>query len=288
MAFKKKFNRILNAVMSFSDMLVDNHVFAYSAQASFFVVISAVPFLMLVINVLQAVLPISRENFAGFIAILPIQIQSLASEFVNDFFEDSSISLVSITSIFLIFMASRGVRSLSKGLKVVFNTYEEHNNYIKETAWSLLYTLIFMVSIIVCVASLLFGKYLAGVIEKNIPVFRHVVELILDLRYLILFIFLTLVFMTAYKFLGRSKIKFFGHFVGASLASGFWLGFSGAYSLYVRNLANFSYVYGSLTAVIFLMLWLWFCMTALLFGAEVNRLLYEKDINILKIFKKKS
>ncbi|MBO5274142.1 MAG: YihY/virulence factor BrkB family protein, partial [Clostridia bacterium] len=33
---------------------------------------------------------------------------------------------------------------------------------------------------------------------------------------------------------------------------------------------NFSYVYGSLAAVMLMMLWVYVCMTILLLGAEIN------------------
>lgn len=285
MSFKSKFKRCFNTFMKFSDMLTDSHVFAYAAQASFFVIISAVPFLMLIINILQAVLPVSQEYFISAIAMLPVQIQALAEDLVADFYTNSSVSLVSVTTVFLLWTASRGVKAISSGLKVVFNTLDE-TNYIKSTFWSLVYTILFMVSIVVTAALLLFGKYIAQLIEKYIPAFHRVVELVLDLRYLVLLVFLILVFMSAYKFLGKSKIKFRGQFVGAVLSSGFWLVFSYAYSLYVQNMGRMSYIYGSLAAVVFLMLWLWFCMTALLFGAEVNRWLYEHDVSLWRLIKK--
>ena len=33
---------------------------------------------------------------------------------------------------------------------------------------------------------------------------------------------------------------------------------------------NYSYMYGSLTAIVLLLLWLYFCMCILFFGAEIN------------------
>lgn len=272
--------------MKFFDMLTDNHVFAYASQASFFVIISAVPFLMLIINIFKMVLPVSQEDFYNIIEMLPIQIQDLSKDLVDDFYGKVSVPFISVTTIFLLWSASRGVKAISMGLRVAFNTNEE-TNYIKSTFWSLIYTVLFMVSIVVSVALLLFGQYIAGLIQKNIPSFHRVVELVLNLRYFILLVFLILVFMTAYKFLGKSKIKFRGQFVGAALSSGFWLVYSYFYSLYIQNLSSLSYIYGSLAAVVFLMLWIWFCMISLLFGAEVNRWLFEHDISILTLFKKR-
>ena len=45
---------------------------------------------------------------------------------------------------------------------------------------------------------------------------------------------------------------------------------------YVNRFADYSYIYGSLTAVVLLILWLYFCMNIFLLGAEVNCFLKER------------
>ena len=42
------------------------------------------------------------------------------------------------------------------------------------------------------------------------------------------------------------------------------------YAYYIENFGNYANVYGSLTAVVLLMLWLYFCMFIMLVGAEIN------------------
>ena len=49
------------------------------------------------------------------------------------------------------------------------------------------------------------------------------------------------------------------------------------FSLYFTNFSNYSYMYGSLTAIVLLMLWLYFCICILFIGAEINHFLYEDD-----------
>ena len=49
--------------------------------------------------------------------------------------------------------------------------------------------------------------------------------------------------------------------------------FSLGFSLYLNFTGgnNYSYMYGSLTAVVILMLWLYACICILFFGAEINQ-----------------
>ena len=292
MKIKQKIKRLVDLIAALESIFTESHIFAYAAQASFFVIISAVPFLMLVLNILQAVMPVSREYFDRLILeFLPLQVQTLATDIISDLYSNVNISFVSLTTLFLIWTASRGVRAISSGLRVVYETSDDEG-YIKSTIWSLIYTVVFMVSIIAVIAILLFGRYIANLISGYLPVINDLISIIFNLRYVIVFVFLTVVFMSAYKFLGKSKMKFSNQFTGAALSSGFWLIFSYVYSLYIQNVGKFSYIYGSLAAVIFLMLWLWFCMISLLFGAEVNRWLYEKDVTLIafvkRVFFKKS
>lgn len=285
MSFRQTAKRWFEYSKKFSDKINENHIFAYASQASYFVIISAVPFLMLLLNLIRAFLPVTPEYFENLInTFLPIQIRDIAYRIIEDFF-DVNIPLISVTSVFLVWSASRGVKAISSGIKIVFDT-DDNQGYIISSFWSLVYTILFMVSLVVSVAVLLFGGHISEFIVSLMPKFKPVSEIILGFRYLILLIFLTLVFMGAYKFLGKTKISFHRHFFGAALSAGSWLIFSYFYSLYILNISNMSYIYGSLAAVIFLMLWLWFCMIILLFGAQVNMWLYERDISIILLIKK--
>ncbi len=49
-----------------------------------------------------------------------------------------------------------------------------------------------------------------------------------------------------------------------------WALFSTAFSIYFRYFKNFTVTYGSLAAVILMMLWLYFCICILFMGAEIN------------------
>ena len=49
-----------------------------------------------------------------------------------------------------------------------------------------------------------------------------------------------------------------------------WLGASAAFSAYLANFKSFNVTYGSFTAAIILLVWLWLTNVALMFGAEVN------------------
>ena len=66
------------------------------------------------------------------------------------------------------------------------------------------------------------------------------------------------------------KSNIFYEFPGALLASVGWIVFSYGFSFYIDHMANFSVMYGSLTAIVLLLLWVYFCMYILFIAAELN------------------
>jgi membrane protein len=58
--------------------------------------------------------------------------------------------------------------------------------------------------------------------------------------------------------------------VGATVAIVIWLVASGAFSFYVSRFGSYNKTWGSLSAVVVMLTWLWLSSAALLLGAEVN------------------
>ena len=96
------------------------------------------------------------------------------------------------------------------------------------------------------------------------------------MRSVIFFLALTVLFATAYKALAKSRLSFVQQLPGAALAAAGWILYSFGYSIYIRYFSRYSALYGSLGAVMLLMLWLYMCMNILLCGALFNRLRSEK------------
>ncbi len=63
---------------------------------------------------------------------------------------------------------------------------------------------------------------------------------------------------------------------GAVLAVIVWLGASLGFSFYVRNFADYSATYGSIGAIIVVLLYFFISAAVLLFGAEVNAEVYRQ------------
>lgn len=281
---KKFFKKVVGLFTSISQSIGESHIFAYASQATLFVVISVIPFLMLLLNILQAFLPVSADILKGFSKdFLPVQVQSFADTLIQEFSANINVPILSLTTIALIWTASRGVKSIAQGLKLAFKSTAK-SSYLKDSFYSLLYTLVFIVFILIVVAVMLFGETISDIIKLYLPGLNPFQTLI-KWRYVIFIVILVFVFMNAYKFLGKTKIPFKKMLVGAIFSSLGWIAVSVVYSIYIENFSKASYIYGSLAAVMFLLLWVWLCMIILLLGAHINRFIYENDESIFKKIK---
>ncbi len=92
----------------------------------------------------------------------------------------------------------------------------------------------------------------------------------ISLRSFLALVVLVTVFAGLYTVVPVRRHSLKSQLPGAMFSTLGWIVFSGLFSIYFNNFSNYSYMYGSLTAVVVLMLWLYICICILLIGAELN------------------
>ena len=79
-----------------------------------------------------------------------------------------------------------------------------------------------------------------------------------------------------YKFLPNRRDRLIKQLPGAVFAAIGWMVVSWIFSVYVDIFQGFTSMYGSLTTIVLIMLWMYFCMYSILLGGEVNLIMYDK------------
>ena len=87
---------------------------------------------------------------------------------------------------------------------------------------------------------------------------------------------LILFFAVVFKMLPNRKATLRSQLPGAVLCTLAWYAFSFGLSVYVNYFNGFS-MYGSLTTIVLIMLWLYFCMYIMMLCAEIN-VVFERTI----------
>lgn len=250
----------------------DDFVPTFSAQAAFFIIISFFPFTMFLLTLIQFI-PITESELLILIRnVLPSGINTYVISLINDIYIQPASTMISITAITTLWSASRGFIAIVKGLNTIYGITETRN-YIKLRLTSAIYTLAFAVIIIISLGLLVFGNRLYLFITNLFPLIDDLALAVIGLRTIVSLAVYTLFFLLLYIVIPNRKTHLLNELPGAIVAASGWMLFSFLYSIYIDNFARFSTMYGSLTAIVLLMLWLYFCMYILFIGAEVNVLL---------------
>ena len=129
----------------------------------------------------------------------------------------------------------------------------------------------FAVVFLLTLVLLVFGNQIYMKIQSVFPLFEHVALFVISLRTIVSFLFLVGFFFALYLFVPNRKcISFAPELPGALLTAVGWMGFSYLYSFYIDHMASVSAMYGSLTAVVLCMIWVYACMYIMFIGAEIN------------------
>ena len=205
--------------------------------------------------------------------VLPPKVYPFIETIIYDLYKPSPTAILSVTTIFTLWSAARGMLSIERGLNRIFQC-GKRRNYVLSRLISSGYTIVFM---LVCVMSLLllvFGSFLQKLLIKRVPLLMHLSPYMLSMRSLISLFILIIFFTGLYTFLPYKNQLLKYQVPGAVFSTICWILFSYGFSIYFNNFSQVSYMYGSLTAVVLLMLWLYFCICILFIGAEINQNLF--------------
>lgn len=272
---KEKIFGLFKNIYGFCVKLAKDRVGIYTAQASFFIILSIFPFILLFLNVLGST-TYNPQNIISFINnYSPNAIKPLLVQIIQELYTHASGTMISVSAVIAIWSASKGVLSVMFGLYEISKIHQERNYFISRFI-SMIYTVIFIISLIITMILLVFGNRIIKHLIAALPWLADIKILTLIFRYLITFIILTFFFTIIYR-IANMKLTSFKKVIPGSLFSSLgWIIFSYVFSIYVDNFSNMSYMYGSLTAVIVFMIWIYFCIYILLIGAEINKLLYPE------------
>lgn len=254
---------------------IKDDIGARSAHAAFFVTVSFVPFIMLLLSMTRF-FPLDEANvISQIVSVFPRGTRSFVTSFISETYSKSGTALMSITAVTTLWAASIGVHSLVSGLNIVF-CENETRNYFVVRFMSMIYTLFIMALFILCLVFFVFGNTIVEWISHFVPWMFEIAPVIMSVRMIVGTLLLSVFFAIMYTIIPARKTKLLTQFTGSLVSAAGWVGFSSIFSYYYENIANYSYVYGSLSVLVFFMLWLFICIYILFIGAEINRCIEER------------
>lgn len=272
---KKKFVKLIKHIFDFIGRLTQDRIGVYTAQASFFMILSIFPFVLLLLNII-GLTPLEPATIInGINEYTPPTIRPLLIQIIEELYTHVSGTALSISAIVAVWSASKGVLSMMFGLYEIYKLHQNRNYFISRFI-SMAYTVVFLVAILVTMVLLVFGNNLFHLATSLIPALEEITVLTIILRYSSVFIILSMFFILIFRISNLKYATIRKVAPGAFLSALGWIIFSYVFSIYVDNVSDMSYMYGSLTAVIILMLWIYFCIYILFIGAEINKVLHPE------------
>ncbi len=272
--------KIYTAVKCVSERFRRDNLNEYAAYSALFIILSFVPFLLILLNILKS---LSFFNATGSVSFYFVSedVGGLISQIFREAGEKANGAVLSITTVVALWSASRGLIGIINGLNRIHRV-KETRGFLRLRVSAALYMILLIAAVLAVLLLLVFGQAILERLTQAFPVFENAGGVLFSMRWLLAFCLLILFFLFIYAALPIRKGKPFSKLPGAVFSAAGWLGFSGLYSFYVNNFANYSYVYGSLATIALLILWLYICMYILFLGEELNVMLSSSYLKKMK------
>jgi membrane protein len=263
-------------IMRLYDEMSKDNVFYTAGGVAYFLLFAIFPAMVFFLSLLPY-LPIPNLHQAVMDLFYQVLPQEAASEFegvIAEVTTQQRAGLLSFGAIATLWAASSGVYASMQFLNGTYGV-PEGRPYWKTRGMAILLTLMFAVLVIGAFGLIIFGGVLQDWLVSNFGLGGVLLVLFAIFRWLVIFSLLLLGFALMYYF-GPDvdqKFKFItpGSVVGVVILAVATVGFR----IYIENFGDYSATYGSLGAVMILMLWLYIVGLVLLIGSEINAIVED-------------
>ncbi|MDU2829493.1 MAG: YihY/virulence factor BrkB family protein [Anaerococcus sp.] len=258
---------------------IKNHdLMTLASSLSYYFLSAAIPMLLVLLNLVTTYMKGNEDVVIDFIKLLPDSIREVIMVIVKSIFDSSSVSTIStITLIFALWSASKGVSKIILAINVAYGIEDDHS-LIKNKIFGFLYTFVLIFILIFIFLLRIYSKGIFNLIDDilklvnsdfSIKEFSWLVNLVSGIVPPLILIFgLSLLYKFA-PYNNSVKISFKDALVG-SISTGIIITITSfAYSFFLNNLSNMSVIYGALAGIIALLVWMLLFSLTIILGAEI-------------------
>ena len=244
----------------------------YAANASFFLILSVFPVLVVLLALMRYT-GLQVEIFTDLVSeLVPGALMPMVNRLVLSAYVNASGTVLSVSALAALWSASRGMYSFITGLNAIYDV-QENRGYFRTRIISMGYTFAFLIVLLLTLVLHVFGADLLQLLE-GLPIPAFLLNL-LDLRVFVLLILQTALFCAMFMVLPNERNHLGESIPGALLASIGWQVFTNVYSIYAQKFTAYASIYGSVYVVALGMLWLYFCICIVFYGGVLNKTLQK-------------
>ncbi len=253
----------------------DDDILGNAAQVAFYFSFALFPLLLFLMSLLGILLSdkqdLQNELFLMLSQVMPSSAFDLVRKTLDEVTSNASGGKLTFGIVTTLWAASAGVDNMRGTLNQVYDL-KETRSWIKAKLVSLALTIGIGILVLVTIASMVYGsQFLDQVLPVDSPIILGALEWIVILAALLL------TFALIYNFApNHSPFKWKWITPGAVIGVVLWIAASGAFRLYLSYFNTYAATYGSLGAMIILLLWLYITALVILIGGAINAIFDEK------------
>lgn len=249
-------------------------VFGRSAQLAYYFLLALFPLLLFVTSVIGLMLGSGtglRHNLFNYLGqVLPSASAELVSNTMRDVSESSGGSKLSFGIIAALWAASNGMGAISESLNAAYSV-KETRPWWKTRVTAVLLTIALALLIITALVLVLYGGRIAEGVAGHFGLGDVFTTTWRIAQWPIVLAFVLLAYGLIYYFAPDTRNQGWKWVTpGAGVGVVLWLLVSFGFRLYLSYFNSYGATYGSLGAVIILMLWFYLTGAAVLIGGEIN------------------
>ena len=200
---------------------------------------------------------------------LPGEVVDITGMYLNYVGADPSPQLLLFGLFFSIYFPMRATNTLMRAVRTAYHLGPPRGA-VRHVIKSFLYTVVLIVTITVTLALMTVGDRLLGYAVENFGLPAFLARLWAQLRFPVSAVAGYFALFFLYALAQDSRQPWRNIWPGTLAALAAWLALSWLYAYYVDNVAHYSLLYGSIGAVIVLLIWLYMSAAVLIMGAELN------------------
>lgn len=268
----------LPTVQKILDNMEKDHISESSAQCAYYIILSFIPCVILLLTLIGYTNIQSQQLFDIISKVIPDTMDEFVLGIVMEVYS-KSLGTVSLSLIFTLFAAGRGLYALAKGLHIVYNfSGNSKKSLIYLRLIALLKTVIFIVMLVVQLVILVFGSSIISTMQDHFGLLKNYTAFSEIIVHVIYILAIFVVFLCIYKFIPGHKITFKSQIRGALFGSIALNIVSFIFSKYLDIFKGFSITYGSLTTLMLVMMWTYACFYIIFLGAEINKFYSMRNV----------
>lgn len=276
-----KKDEFISLVKRTLDVYSKHEMNVYSGNATFYLMISTVPLLMMIISIINLLPWFTVKDVTNIMMhLVPDipQVHFAIEAIIMNLNRYSGTMVVYAFAFTCLWTGSHGISALMAGLEKINHTQKK---YFHSKPKAIIYTMLFSLLI----PSMLLFQMLRSSLEDLITLLFETLQLpeiavrinsVLEFTGLITAAAMILVIVMTFTFLPSGKRKIKNQLPGSIFSCLTWIFFTKAFGYFITRFWRMSSVYGTLAAVFLAAMWLKFIITFLFYGASLNRAIQVK------------